>query len=242
MSSIFSDILHTSFSDLKDKDPFGNLSSFDEEAISFHPLMCHTVSREKILVDRRIDDKSKVILNTFNDLLRSVFAPVMDTNIRSIGYEKSCPEKDFSCLISNLSRIMEIELNLSVVQWIRKYEGIEMPQYYNKVKRSASVMRVTREITLNNAKVGSNELEQQTLGKIYHLICQYRSHFPAEIKAITPDFLKIYETLRKDRNNASHTSINGEAEFIKFYDNFCIVIKSGWFKTLMDVKEDMRGW
>lgn len=244
MSSIFSDILHTSFFNLKDKDPFDNLPSFDEETeLCFHPLTRSTVSKERILVDHRIDDKSKVILNTFNELLNNVFAPVMGTDICGIEYAKAIPEKDFSCLISSLSRIMEIELNLSIIQWIRKCEGIEMPRYYNKVKRSASVMRVTsRDIMLNNTISGGDELEPQTLGNIQYLMCQYHDDFPEEIKIIAPDFIKIYRMLRKERNNASHTAINGEAEFVEFYDKFCIVVKSGWLKTLMDIKEKLRGW
>lgn len=244
MSSIFSDILHTSFFNLKDKEPFGNCPIFNEGTeLCFHPLVQSTVSKKKILVDHRIDEKSKVILNTFNELLSNVFSPVMRTEICGIEYAKSIPEKDFSCLISSLSRIMEIELNLSVIQWIRKCEGIEMPRYYNKVKLSAPVMRVTsRCIMLNNTMDGSCKLEPQTLGNIQYLMCQYQDDFPEEIKTIAPDFLRIYKMLRKERNNASHTAINGEVEFVDFYDNFCIIIKSGWLKTLMDIKERLRGW
>lgn len=238
MDSSFSDLLHKPYAEVQGEASLSFTSPFGDSQDVPLRLLNGNVLGSTIWVDKRIDERSKVILDTFNDVLRKTFAPVMETSVRRIDYAKSFVERDFAVLVSSLSRVLEIELNLSIVQWIRGHEGIEMPQYYNRVKPGC-VLTGPRNIKLNGMKDG--KLEAQTLGSIQILTAKYKDSFPQPVRDFVPELLAVWRKLRKERNNASHTSVNGEEEFVEFYRHFCLVVEKGWFTDLMNLKEQLRG-
>ncbi len=239
MDTSFSDLLHKTYAEVQGEKPLGFSSPFGHaEGIPLRLLSGNVPGGGTIWVDKRIDNRSKVILDTFNDVLRKTFAPVMETSVRRIDYAKSFAERDYSLLVSSLARILEIELNLSVVQWVRGCEGIEMPQYYGRVKPGCA-LTVPPAINLNGVRDG--KLEAQTLGSIQILLAAYKERFPEPLRDFAPELLAVWRKLRKERNNASHASVNGEEEFVEFYCHFCLIVEKGWLSALMDLKEQLRG-
>lgn len=68
-----------------------------------------------IFIDDRIDEECKRIIDTFNETLMKVFHPRMSTEATPIAYAKSSEERDFSQLLNSLCKVIEIELNNSLV-------------------------------------------------------------------------------------------------------------------------------
>ena len=50
------------------------------------------------------------------------------------GIDKLTVNFDYSLVAIGYSKVFEIEINLSVIHWVRNLLAIEMPQYFNKVK------------------------------------------------------------------------------------------------------------
>lgn len=196
-----------------------------------------------VSVDSRIDLKSKTILKTFNEILTKIYHPKMSQNVRLVAYEKRATEVqwDFSSLICSLSKVLEIELNNSIIQWIRNKEGIEMPRYYNLVKPGFEC-KISDKIDLN-APVKGNErvCQTQTIGNIEVLMKIYREKMPKTLAQIAYELGRILYQIRDSRNLSSHTSVMTEKEFLDFYANFCLIMEKGWFTTLMDLKMALKG-
>lgn len=237
-------MLHKPYEEIKDeKFTFSSPFKSSQDTIRICVLQDNGLSNETIIVDKRIEDSSKLILDTFNDIMRHTFKPVMENNVSELRYAKSYVERDFSSLISSLSRIIEIELNLSIVQLIRKINGIDMPQYFNKVaeeKGDVNIQKDQKVIKLNEEKK-DNKLAPQSLGEICFLINIYKGKLPGNINHFAPNLNNVLHKLRTARNNASHSFVEDEKIFIDFYKNFCSIIKEGWLTELMNLKQKMRG-
>ena len=239
MDSGFFELLHKSYEEIQRDSPLQFTSPFESrQCVQLCLLNGNVLGSDVIWVDKRIEERSKVILDTFNDVLRKTFVPVMETDIQRIDYAKSFVVRDFSVLVSCLSRVLEIELNLSIVQWIRGYEGIEMPQYYDRVKPGCT-LTVLSDINLNEEKYG--KLKAQALWNIQNLMNKYKDCFPRPIRDFILELLPICYKLRKTRNDASHSIVNSEDEFVNFYHCYCLIIKRGWFSELMNLKEQLKG-
>lgn len=264
MGNFFKDLLHQSYGErMRDEqvNPFSNPFSTEDmfsvpaedhsdclaqEGVFQYSLIIIEDSQwtdRRVKVDPRIDEKSKLILKTFNEMLVKIYHPNMSQNVRLLSYEKreSCNCWDFSALISSLSRVLEIELNNSIVQWIRRQKGIEMPRYYNRVKPGHNG-RISDKIDLNEAdREHNNELRTQTLGNIKFLMEGFQKQMPESLAIIASGLCKKWEEIREARNMSSHTSVTDEKAFLNFYKVFCMIMERGWFTTLMDLKLDLRG-
>lgn len=237
----FSDLLNKSYDEIKNEgfsfsSPFDNTQSATEIII----LNGNALSNNTITVDKRIEDKSKVILDTFNDIMRKTFEPVMNNSIVGIDYAKSIAPRDFSSLISSLSRILEIEMNLSVVQMVRNSLGVKMPENFNKVASDKDEMWIDKEIRLNRSVKG--ELSPLSLGSIDILMKKMRKNLHGNIKDYSYDLCDVLEKLRIPRNTASHDVVEDEECFVSFYKNFCVIMERGWFSELMNIKQELRGY
>ncbi len=264
MGNFFKDLLHQSYGErMRDdqvnpfSDPFSteDLFSFSSENNSGN-LMREEVFQyslviieesqwtdRRVNVDPRIDEKSKLILKTFNEMLVKIYHPSMSQNVRLLSYEKKISNNcwDFSALISGLSKVLEIELNNSIVQWIRYKKGIEMPRYYNQIKPGFNA-RLSDKIDLNEAdKNHGNELRTQSIGNIKFLMEGFQKQMPKSLAVIASGLCKNWEKIREARNMSSHTSVMDEKDFLNFYREFCMIIERGWLTTLMDLKINLRG-
>lgn len=246
--SSFSDLLHTPFSQLR------NLQPAEKKELSFvvYDLEKSVKPKETLMLDRRIDDESRTMFKTFEATLRQVFMPDMDDpHIAQLQVAKS--SYDYSQLVSSLSKILELELNNSVVQKIREMRGIEMPRNYNELvkpdRQEYTVSIPNRNnagyyiINLNQEK--NRKLKPQSLGDISLLIerfsdglkeCLDENDSNKDFRGLT----KLIDEMKKHRNSASHTSVLDEKAFKKFYTNFCSLIRENWLTILMDIKETVQ--
>ena len=226
----FEDLLNTSYSDLLKND--GRTCDLK---INLPIIKDGKITRQEVFVDGRIDDESKKMLDTFNLLLRKVFSQSMSGQLdSSINYTKQNDEYDFSALISYLSKIFEREMNNSIIQWIRFRMGVEMPEYYNRVKPE-----VTLDHGLNSTRDG--KLATIMIGSIINILQWEKSLLPSQIRKIYQNNYKFWDRLCGYRNASSHTEvINGE-QFKDFYAGYCSLVSDGLFTELMDIKDQIRG-
>lgn len=199
----------------------------------------------EVIIDNRIDDDSKVIIDTFNRLLKDIFSPTMSDSVDiSLNYAKSTTY-DFSSLISSLSKVFEREMNNSIVQWVRAIEGIEMPDYYNKVKEGVEVRIESRNISIDINRKYNGQLATLPIGNILDIFRYIEDNIkpiagaPKEISRLFSEYKMFLEELRKDRNAASHTGVMDEDSFVNFYKGYCEMVDKGWFTELMNLKEEM---
>lgn len=215
-----------------------------DNILFFYIIKNRTISGT-ITIDNRIDEDSKIILNTFNKEIENVYAPQMSTRVPSLRLSKSATQIEFSSLIHSLAKIMEIELNNSIVQYLRKINGIEMPQYYRLFKPEAeAIVQIGKECTIDiNSRNGAS-LKPQTIGAIQCLVKHYKKQlaelFENPVEEFN-EFIGLLENIREKRNDSSHTKIISEKEFIDFYSTFCEMVREGWFTKLMDLKQQLGG-
>ena len=244
----FSNLLHTPFSQLQGTQ---QPTMRQEESFTVYEFNRATrVARptEVLMLDNRIDEESQVIFNTYTAILQQVFVNDMVTpNITSLQMPKS--NYDFSLLVAQLSRIWEIELNNSVVQIIRQEKGIEMPQYYQRVKtdknnKAESIIVADGDKTFYlNSWSDNYGLKPQTMGAICILMRIFNDELAKHLgvgEDIFRQFRKKIGAMTDCRNKASHTSVLDEDYFHEFYGIFCSLIREKWLTILMQGKEKMK--
>ncbi len=246
MNSFFKDLLSKSYGERLEEGE--NINPFDRESLFSSPVSTSSCQNATvsilILMDNRVasntltlsglETDSKISLDTFNHLLRTAFP---ETNVtQRLDYAKGNMPLDYSALINNLSKIFEIELNCSVVQWFRKKKGIEMPEYYNKYQPDKTVVYDAEDL---NARRGG-ELATISIGKIVRMMDKHKGELPQPIQEAADEFLPFAVKLGKGRNASLHTEVVDESQFIEFYNRFCTFVREGWFSMFIELKESLR--
>ncbi len=189
-----------------------------------------------------MEHESLIIYNTFNKL-RPVYRSVI------FSYSDSfMGEIDYSPLVISLSKIFEIETNLSIVQWIRKYLNIEMPLYFNKRKVGSGNYSLTPSNELipnahpvdfnkgfgekwNAPGIGESELIMKSLYK--------QGNYPkSEIKEFSA-FLENWEFIRKYRNKAAHNNLINQADFNQVNSHFTSLKDKNCFYDMVQLKKSL---
>ncbi len=82
---------------------------------------------KKILLDRKIEDKSKLQVRTFNTLLDEIYRKRMENdNVQGLGIKAQDLEIDFAALINPLNILIETELRSTVGRYLRKIGKIDV--------------------------------------------------------------------------------------------------------------------
>lgn len=193
--------------------------------------------KEDILeIDTRCENESKIILNTFNRVFSSY-----STNTNPNEFEGML---DYSPLIMSLGKIFEIEVNLSVVHWIRNLLNIEMPEYYKKHKNdkgdyklipSESIIYKPRPVDFNMGTqldwhapgLGESELITKTL---------YSQKKTPPGFTDVESFLRYWTTIRQLRNKAAHTECLYQNDFSAVHNAFTSLVTTGKFGEMNNLK------
>lgn len=236
----FSKLLHTPYAQLQDMQP---AMRQQEESFTVYVFSATTIRQKEVLkLDSRIDDESRIIFNTYEALLKRVFAREMDSPVTTLIVSKS--SYDFSSLIAQLSRIWEIELNNSVVQIVRQIKGIEMPEYYRRLKTDRNRKPIEVSVKYGDKNIDLNDGKSKMMKEICWLLKMFYGKLSEFLGVKEEDFKNFTEKIdqiRKARNNASHTSVLTENDFHGFYEIFCDLIRENWLTILMDGKDRLKG-
>ena len=215
-------------------------------------------SNQKLTIDERCENESKIILKTFNNIYPYFETLNMDSEslhrqIRrnaehsiSLIYKKS--GIDYSPLIICLCKVFEIETNLSLVHWYRKILNIEMPTYFKKHKDDDTEYTITplESITEHpepidfNLGFGSKWLapgigKSELVTRTFHT----QGKLPNEISNYD-ELLENWKILRKLRNKAAHTENMNIIDFNNVFSAFNNVIENDFFKQMNDLKMTLK--
>lgn len=225
-----------------------NANKLTKDTLNFLSFLTSKNSQESTQQTTNIEGfetESHILYNTY-DQLKNVY---QDLIINLSGGNITKDNVDFSPLVICLAKIFEIETNLSIIQWCRQSIGIEMPQYFKKVKidpeNSYDVMPDpnlvrdnARPINLNSGKsewkppaMGQSLLVAQTLN--------LNSNITGKIEDFTTLFSK-WSSIANSRNESAHTQIITEKKFNKFLENFN-EIKLKYFPTFLEIKNNLKG-
>ena len=158
---------------------------------------------------------------------------------------------DFSPLVLGFSKIFEIEINLSIVHWIRKHLNIEMPDYYKKFKPSCeTAFIVPDKIIVTNPKpidfnmhkgakwlapgLGQSELIIRSLHRNNVLI---ESFSDSEELSLIRDWSPI----RESRNRAAHSEVMNARDLDNVACKMNALIESNNLKKILFLKQQYNG-
>lgn len=146
---------------------------------------------------------------------------------------------DHTPLAIALTKVLENEVNLSAVQWLRKNENIQMPRFFNKVDTTRSQVIFERESFRINLNYKKN----------FKLVCpglgQSRRAFEIRQRelnsAILPqELLDMWQTVADMRNKCAHTEVINKTFVENLINIFNQLNATGFFTTLFDMKEALR--
>lgn len=216
---------------------YGENNSLDrvEDRFTTGLFISPTSNYEVVLSQMGFDIKSLTFIKTYNELYRRNFKSRIIINTSLSARD----ELDFSPLINELAKLFELELNLSIVQWMRQREGIEMPTFYNKYKDDnkeyiqgkVNFNQRDRDGSLRGVPIGSAYCYAENLFR--------QSIFPDGFTS-PKEILSIWNKIREVRNMASHTSVSTFADYEKMILNFRKLIDNGYFEELINLKERLR--
>ena len=186
--------------------------------------LCHARSRGNIL--------------EYNDILE-FFVPKRTFDEDKVAYndKQRMYPKSFKQLAQPLAEFFEREVNLTLVQLMRQYFGIEMPEYYRKFKRDCMAkVRTPKEVSLNACEY-PDRLKFVTLGNAYHAyktMCDpYDIYKMPEM--IGGSFLDDWNRIANMRNDIDHPDYYeedffGYTEFRRFHSVFISILRDSLWK------------
>lgn len=153
---------------------------------------------------------------------------------------------DLSPLCLCLGKVLEIEVNHSLVQWYRQHLNIEMPTFYNLYKPGVNRYTVIpngfqnpRPIDLNK-RLGQNKWKALNLGEsqLVAKTLYADRHYPEAF----PNFntlLTHWELLMNFRNQSTHTHTMGPDRFNKVQMAFQDILKNH-LELMLELKEGLK--
>ena len=175
----------------------------------------------------------------YNELLEFYVPKRTHDESRAIFKDKDQSERrSFKPLAQPLAEFFELEINLTLVQLMRQYSGIEMPEYYRKFKRDCYVsIRTPREDIALNACEYSDRLKPVMMGRAYYA---YRTMCDGSGPYRMPEriggrFLEDWSRMKNMRNGVGHAvyydeDFFGFYEFREFHSVFSSILRDSLWK------------
>jgi len=145
-----------------------------------------------------------------------------------------------------LAKVFENEINLSVVHWIRKELGIQIPQFFNRPQRDVRAVMVPdiprgREIDFNMGShnkwlppgIGQSELAFVDLS---------RTNIPKDLgMELWELLLAKWKIIRKKRNAAAHTQVLSKQAMLETRQALLELLNAHLFDRTYVMKQRYRG-
>lgn len=189
--------------------------------------------------DLELEKESLIILNTF-DFLKRIYIRILNLFNSNL---------DYSPLITSVSKIFEIEINLSLVQWVRKDLGIEMPAYFNKYKNDPRDYSIKPQLPQLRNAIGinfnshlHNTYKPPEIGKTYYVFVYLKDVFNKYPEQITnfDSFLNLWNEFRILRNNSIH-GVNATAEsFNRIHHLHTSLINDNYYHDIILLKNSLK--
>lgn len=223
--------------------------AIQDEWIAFLGMLSMAVPREAtqqvFVLDSSFEHESRVFMNTFNKLHTMYAAGNGGSRQRAHAPEAGIQEMDYSYLVLPLSKIVELEFNLSLVQYFRREEGIDMPTYFNRYAAARGQVLVTvqqsREpwqINLNQRGYG-HKWRGLTLAQVESLLGHFGEAQRLPMNIGFDSLVNFTDSIRIRRNMATHTEVIGPDQYEECQNAFRGIYDH--FSALNRIKRIMRG-
>lgn len=169
---------------------------------------------EELALDSRIDEKSKLQVDTFNTMLDETYRIRME-NYNMPGLTIKTPPQspiDFAALMNPLCLILENELRLSV------YEHLKHKKKPPKNK-DGKLLEPTFGVMTNAISDNLDEMSKVGIGM---------------------DFVDKLKEFKQGRNDSAHFGNIDEKKFLIYYTLFASIVKDDTFEILMELKEKYK--
>lgn len=183
--------------------------------------------------------RSRSNILQYNELLEFFVPKRTRDESRAAFKDKNRSERrNFKQLAQPLAEFFELEVNLTMVQLMRQYSGIEMPEYYRKFKRNCYVsVRTPKESVPLNACEYPDRLKPVMIGKAYYA---YRTMCDGAGPYRMPEriggrFLEDWSRMADMRNDIDHADFYEEDffgfdEFRQFHAVFSSILSDSLWK------------
>jgi hypothetical protein len=163
-------------------------------------------------------------------------------------FQKRYPSLDFTPAAICLAKAFEIEINKSIVHWIRKMNNIVMPNFYNKVQPDVDALitpNIEDGIPIDFNKSRKNGTwHPPAMGQSYLIACKNLEKqewtpywLPTERKLL----LREWDTISKIRNDAAHSEKVSPDSLDKLMDSIQKLEKNKIFMKMASMREEFRG-
>lgn len=179
----------------------------------------------------------------------------LDTYNRILALADDNHPFDYLYLANGIGRMFETEINLSVVQQMRKTKGIPMPSYFNRFYMSKQNFRIItyrdsnnendRYVDLNmrdkNYDIYDEVWRAPNLGES---LAAYKKMKEDNSNSLYSIDTECWGNIANDRNKGSHTSVSDDESkrrFVDSYQHFKEFLDRDYFVELMDIKKELSG-
>lgn len=195
-----------------------------ESSVKEKPIVQSTMKIERLTKDSRLEEVTKAKIGTFEKLYQSQY--VSDSKAPMYGYD----DWDYATLVNLLASALEIELNMSIYQAIRKEAGIEMPKHFNKDTGYKEVK--IGDLFINLGK------KDQMFGALLALVSKYKQSV-AQVVGEDETFKISLSKVVKYRNAADHKELITKEKFLDFYSVYSLIFNKH-IEKLLDLKQSFR--
>lgn len=186
-----------------------------------------------------LEEEAKTRIGTFEQIYYSTY--IRETGMPLYGYD----DLDYAALVNQLASALEIELNHTVYQFVRKLNGIGMPDYFDE-KYGKAPQKIT--ITKQGIKPVTIDIAEATcyclLSRIRPFLeeencfTKLKEKIPGTIDALI-DFLRPGGIFLSARNEAAHTGFISQKQFLDFYEDYSTFF-NGNIDVLLELKRDLK--
>lgn len=195
-----------------------------ESSLQDKTIVQSTVKIERLAKDSRLEEVTKAKIGTFEKLYQAQY--VSDSKVPLYGYE----DLDYATLVNLLASALEIELNMSLYQAIRREAGIEMPEHFNKDAGYKAVN--IGDLSVNLGK------KDQMFGALLALLSKYKQSV-TQVVGDAEAFKAFLSKIIKYRNAADHKELITKEQFLDFYAVYSLFFNKN-IEGLLDLKQSFR--
>lgn len=179
---------------------------------------------EKLVEDDRLEESTRSKIGTFEKLYQNTY--VADSKVPLYGYD----DLDYASLVNLLASALEIELNMSLYQAIRKEAGIAIPKYAWTDVEKKEIYVSGQTVDLGKAK--------QMYGPLLRLFAKYDS-VTSRVVGDASDFTGMLSKIARVRNKADHTEMIDKNDFLAFYSMYSSLFNR-YIGNLLNLKQSYK--
>lgn len=148
---------------------------------------------------------------------------------------------DYSPGVIALAKVFEKEINLSLVQWLRQYRGVRLPDYFARYQSGKTVK--VDDVNLNNHRAGLWLPPELGKSKFAFRTVAFTENRlpPAWNLQNAHQLLDHWDTIHKKRNDAAHDRVLMPNDLETVKNSFTQLATQGYFRKFYELKVTLRG-